>query len=1103
MSRRFLLVLTTLLAFAGVSTASAVAASGPKLSVNALANSSATPGGELLYLVEVVNRGDEPTNGDAIVLEATLPPGVTASDVTIASEIPVACTAGDGSPVAGATSVKCTISGVIEPTRGPAILITTHVAPGADGVLTARFGVTGGGSAPAATARAVEVTTATPAFDIAAFDQQTFADEAQAHSTQAAAHPFAVATYMDFVAADNPNPAYGPLYAVEPVRDAFVDLPAGMVGLPTVADRCTALDLANSKQFDARPLCQPSSQVGVVNLGILGSDVPSSINAGPIPLYNMVPGAGQAAQFGFNYNGSVVTLYPRVRSNGDYGLTIGSKNIPAALPVVSTAIEFWGDPAAEEHDLYRGCPGELEPYRADAPTCDGAPEPTAFLRNSTSCAGPTTITLHADSWVHSGALDSDGWPVASDPSWKTASVQSHAGPGYPYSPLDPTTPWGGPVGNTDCDQVPFEPRVRISPTIERADSPSGLEFELTMPQQGLRDPGAIAESDLRKTVVTLPAGFSVDPSAATGLGACSAAEVGLRTPVGSSPIHFDEAPVTCPDSAKVGAATIETPLLDHPLNGDVFLAKPADNPFGSLLGLYLVFDDRRSGVVLKLAGHVEADPANGQLRTTFDENPQLPFERLRVGLFSGSRALLRTPSACGTYTARAALTGWNGKTVEAASAFAIGSGCGGGFDPHLDGGSANPLAGSASPFSLRLSRDDGTQELADLSVTLPPGLSGYLTGLPYCSDAALAAVSGELRTGAQQEASPSCPGSRIGTVKIGAGAGPTPFYTQAGRAYLAGPYKGAPLSISVVVPAVAGPFDLGSVVVRSALHVDPETAQLTVDSDRLPTILHGIPLDLRDLRVEIDRDHFILNPTSCDEMQIASTIISAQGATASPSERFQVGGCNRLRFKPSLSLRLKGETRRGGHPALTALLRLPQTGTNANVSRAVVTLPHSEFLAQSHIRTSCTRVQYAAGAGGGSECPAGSVYGRALVVSPLLDAPLDGKVYLRSNGGARKLPDLVASLDGQIHIDLVGYVDVDKRSEGLRTTFARVPDAPVSKFVLKLPAGKKSLLENSTDICRGRHRATVGFDAQNGRIRDFRPALKVKCGRRGDTRGAR
>jgi hypothetical protein len=472
-------------------------------------------------------------------------------------------------------------------------------------------------------------------------------------------------------------------------------------------------------------------------------------------------------------------------------------------------------------------------------------------------------------------------------------------------------------------------------------------------------------------------------------------------------------------------------------------------------------------------------------------------------LKGGSRAPLRTPAHCGSFAATAVLTPWSGnEPVTVQSSFELTQGPGGScvhsdaerpFAPKLAAGSAGPIAGAFSPFSLRLTREDGMKEITGLSVSPPAGLLASLRGIAYCPEATLAAISGNEGTGAAQIASPSCPAqSQVGTVTAGAGAGASPFYTDKGRAYLAGPFKGAPLSLAVVAPAVAGPFDLGNVVVRNALRIDPESAKITAVSDPIPTIVHGIPLDVRDLRVNLDRPGFTLNPTSCDPTSVDGTASGTEGATADLSDHFQVGECKALAFKPKLTLRLKGGTRRSDSPSLRATLVMPKK-RGANIARAAVTLPHSEFLDQSHIRMICTRVQFAAGGGGGEQCPKGSVYGHARAFSPLLDKPLEGPVYLRSSDNP--LPDLVASLGGQIHIDLVGRID--SVNGGIRNTFDLVPDAPVSKFVLTMQGGKKSLLENSTDLCRRAHRATALFDGQNGKVHDLRPVVKVDCGNRG------
>jgi hypothetical protein len=602
-----------------------------------------------------------------------------------------------------------------------------------------------------------------------------------------------------------------------------------------------------------------------------------------------------------------------------------------------------------------------------------------------------------------------------------------------------------------------------------------LDVQLKVPQN--TGPDGLAASDMRKAVVTLPPGMTVSASSASGLGACGLTEIGIGT----------NAAPTCPASSKIGRVTIHTPLLDEPLEGDVLLAKQRDNPFGSLLALYLAVPG--PGLYLKLPGKVETDPATGQLTVSFSDTPQLPFETLSMELDSGSRAPLVNPNTCGEFPVEAEFVPWSGTAaVHGHSSLKIDQGCSsGGFRPALAAGTADPTAGTFSPFTLQVTRQDGEANLSRIDATLPPGLLAKLAGVPLCGDA--------------QAATGNCPAaSQVGTTTVGAGAGPSPIYVpEPGKAptavYLAGPYKGAPYSLVVRVPAQAGPFDLGTVVVRNALRIDPTTAQVTAESDPLPQILEGIPVTYRDVRVEVNRPEFTLNPTNCSQFQVTSSLVSAAGQTASPKASFAATNCERLGFKPSLALSLHGApTRRGASPALTATLK-PLRG-DANLAKAAVVLPATELLEQAHIRTTCTRVQFAA-----NECPQRSIYGRAKAWTPLLDKPLEGPVYLRSNGGERQLPDLVADLNGSIRVVLVGFIDSVKRggSPRIRTRFISIPDAPVSKFVLEMQGGKKSLLVNNTNLCKAKPRAEAALTGQNRKEQKSRPLVSVSgCGGKGN-----
>jgi hypothetical protein len=906
--------------------------------------------------------------------------------------------------------------------------------------------------------------------------------------TQAGGHPDRNATEFSV-----PFVGTGPLpfLTAELLSSSYVNPPLGFIGNPAAAPRCLFAKIKNASGGGDLSQCPLGSRVGTASVTIN----PDGTFGSPFlkwPLYNLIPERGYPAQFGFKF-GVVPTvlsafLLPRTKS---YGLTVATPGIPA-VNVSSAGAEFCSY-GAEYNGAY-------SPGTCNAPSSAAAP----FLSNPVDCskADPTwSITI--DSREHAGSLRSLGVPDLTDLDWKTATEPTPA--------------------VTGCEALLFNPSLAVKPLQGggpvQADSPSGLAVDLDFPQNNdPTDLNTTFDPELPQTpapkdiTVKLPAGFSVSPSSADGLGACSDQ---ASDPAGDQ-VHYDNTnPVSCPDSAKIGSATVLSPLLalhepedpndkvlgPDPIGGDVYLLKPhpGDLPTsgGSQEGkfrLLLQFENPRYGVNIKIPGIATADKNTGQLSATFTENPQLPSSKVTVNLKTGPRAPLASPTSCGAFTADSDLVPWSTPytpTAHPSSTFNVSSGPGGSacpaspaarpFAPTISAGTDSNAAGKYSPFTLRIDRADGEQELSTIDVTTPKGFSAKLAGVPYCSEAAIAAAGA--KSGLAEQASPSCPAaSQIGSVTAGAGPGTTPYYAQ-GKAYLAGPYKGAPLSFAFITPAVAGPFDLGTTVVRAAAFVDPETTRVTTKTDPLPQIIDGVPLRIRSIVAHLDRQNFTINPTNCQAMSVSAHIGSSNGAAADPSNPFQVGGCDKLGFKPKLKIALKGPTKRGKFPALKATLDYP-TGAYANIATAQVTLPHSEFLEQGHIKTICTRVQFAANA-----CPAASIYGKATASTPLLDAPLSGPVYLRSS--SNKLPDLVADLNGQIHVALVGRID--SINGGIRTTFEGVPDAPVSKFTLEMLGGKKGLLVNSGNICKTDNRAIVAFDAQNGLSYDARPELTNGC----------
>jgi hypothetical protein len=934
---------------------------------------------------------------------------------------------------------------VVTPFQGDQqMTITVAVDAGVSGIVTTFFDLDGGGALDVAhTADPVTVTATPMGFGIDAFDVAV--TKLGASYTQAAGHPDTFTTSIDFNTHTNAAPIVGDVWPVEDVKDVSVELPPGLVGNPTGLGECTQAQLANG-DFDARPTCPASSQVGQVNLRIGGATL------GPYPVYNLVPPPDSPARFGFNIAGSIVLLDAHVRSDGDYGLGVTASNVPQGLAVVGNTVTFWGVPADASHDGQRSCPGEAIPTAGGRP-CPAGVSPTAFFRNPTSCraAGDVRTSISVDSWQHQG-------------DFKTATVAAHDPLGYPFTPAD----WGPALGITGCDAVPFDPVLTAQPVAgAKAAAPAAFAFDVSVPQSS--NPDVVSQSDIRRVTVTLPVGVRVNPSSAGGLGACSSAQIALKST--SEP--------TCPDNSKLGTVTIDTPLLDVPVDGNVYLAKPFDNPFNALVAVYIVASAK--GVVIKLPGLAVMDSKTGQISTTFDNNPQLPFSHLHVEFAGGPRTALTMPRTCGTFATHAELTGWSGSTVSSDSSFTLsenakGRPCPPQFAPGFSAGTESNAAGSSSPFLMRLTRDDEDQELSGLTVDMARGLTARIAKVDLCSDA--------------QAKANVCPASSlIGKVTVGAGAGTDPFFIESGKAYMTGPYKGAPFGASIVVPAQAGPFDLGLVTVRAAVFVDKHDATVRIVSDPFPTILQGIPLDVRDVRVRIDKPNFWLNPTSCSEKTISATLTSIAGVRADVSDRFQAADCASLGFKPRMVMRVggRGHTRAGQTSPFTTRLTMPQRN-QANLRFVRVTLPRTINARLNTINDACTRAEFESNIGKCAHAKAGT----AVASTPLLRDPLRGSVFFVKNGHA--IPDLFVALRGQVDFDLIGTISVVNNTL-LRTTFATAPDVPIRAFTLKLLGGPSTASIGAVrNLCTRqsrRQKAQVDYIGQNGKVRQVDQALSV------------
>jgi hypothetical protein len=1015
----------------------------PVWRIDVASDTTAAPGATHDFLVQIANTGTSGADdaSDPIVVSGTLPAGLKALGAVPTDRWDCAAT------VPGSQGFSCTyVRGPI-PAAGFAVLtLQASVDGAAAGTLTSSFGVSGGGAAPGPATSTVDpviIDAAPRPFGVDAFDG-TVLDDAGVPFTQAGGHPFSAQVSIDFNTTTDPAPLRGDLWPVEPVKDVLADLPPGLVGDPTAAERCTAAQLASGGIL-ARSLCPPAAQVGTALVRLNGGGARNVL--GPLPIYNMVPPPDVPARFGFNAARTIVTMDGELRSGGDYGLSVRLRDVAQGLAVAGATLTFWGVPADPAHDAERQCPGEIPPANGGRPCQDGgALRP--FLRNPTSCTEPgvgLSVGVQIDSWVHPGT-------------WRAAQFVSHLPPGYPFPPGE----WGPQQGTTGCDEVRFEPGLSVAPDSREAGVPSGYAFALTLPQND-EDAASPGQADVRRVTLRLPEGVRVNPSAADGLQGCSPAQVGLDS----------TADVSCPDGSRVGSLTVETPLLDAPLEGSVYLASPGVNPFGTLLAVYLVA--KGPGLIVKLAGRVESDPLSGQLTATFDDVPQLPFSRARVAFDGGPRAVLVNPPLCGTYSVEGELTAWSGAVRPVSGGFVVdrgavaeagsaGAACPAPgarpFAPGFTAGVESPVAGGSSPFHLRLTREDADEELGRVTVRLPRGLLGRIADVELCGDAAAAAGT-------------CSPASLIGSVVAGTGAGPLPFYIGGGRVYLTGPYGGAPFGLSVVVPAVAGPFDLGTVVVRAAVFVDRHTAALRVVTDPLPRMLQGIPLQLRDVRVAVDRAGFMVQPTGCGPKVVRGVVESVARRVVGVDSRFRVGDCGALPFRPRLRLIAgsRGHVRARSSVPLTAVLT--QQPGEAGIRSVSVTLP-SVFSAQLPVvEDACSPEEFAHGA-----CEAARV-GTAIAVTPLLRDPLRGGVYLVRPPG-RHLPDLVVALRGQVDVDLVGRVAIPG-GRHLAARFAHVPDVPVKSFVLRFHAGPRGVVGLARGLCgphARRGRAVVRFAGQ-------------------------
>jgi hypothetical protein len=949
----------------------------------------------------------------------------------------VTCTLQAGDTVAPSSSVPISSNtegagfGLLAPPIGIAFVTES----GASGTLINDATVKGGGSASSATATSPVHINSPVGFGLSSFHMwSTNIDGIPA--TQAGAHPYELTTHLAF----NNEPIGSGDVSSGVVRDVNVELPPGLVGDPDAAAKCSRADFDIRLSNSFFPDCPADSQIGIAILELEPND------SAEAAIYNLVPPAGVPAQFGIAVSKFVAYLNASVKraTNGEYRVAVDTSDIQSNGLLGVTAM-FWGDPASPSH-------APLRYFEGRSHSALGAPDEEPgkpFLRLPTSCGVRQSLSVSASSWE--GAL------------------------APPLIGVESTNEQNEPVEMEGCSKLDFSPSLELSPETSTTGSPTGIEANLKLPQN--EDPNGLAEADLKDASVTLPPGWTLSSSAANGLEACSPEQIGLG----------NEQQPTCPAASKIGTLEVTTPLLEHPLEGEIYVAQQ-ETVDGALLGGYLVVDDARTGVLIKLPGRFEVGGEEGvkglqpgQIRAVFENSPQFPFSNLKLKFFGGPRAALMTPQGCGSSSATTEFTGWNGALVTPESnAIATNTACAQGFSPSFTAGTSNNSAGQYSPLTLSLSRTDSEQQLSGLSFTLPPGVAAKLAGVPECSN--------------QQANEGSCPEStQIGTVTVGAGAGPEPLYVK-GTMYLTGPYKGAPFGEVVEVPAIAGPFNLDvdghPVVVRGAIRINQATAQGEVVSDPLPTELRGIQIDERSVQVDVNRNNFVLNPTNCGQLATTGSIRSTTGTVANVSSPFKASGCSKLPFKPVMTLSTQSHATKAYGASLS--VKLSQKPGEANIHRVELQLPTQLPARLTTLQKACTEQVFAANP---ASCPKASIIGTAKAVTPVLSKPLKGPAILVSHGGAA-FPDVEFVLQGEgVTIVLDGKTDIKK---GITySKFETVPDAPVTTFESTFPTGPNSIFAAyvdhtpSPDLCGYTLAIPTMLEGQNGSVVKVTKSLAV------------
>jgi hypothetical protein len=987
-------------------------------------------------ILTVANMGSVDATGP-VTVAAKLPAGLTALGISGTGGF-----LGFGSQECSSTTLSCTTSERTFPYEQLQLIVPVNIKSTAKSGEAVELIVSGGNAPSDKVARTMTVADTSPSFRVENYEM-TPEEYGGATATQAGSHPFQLTTTLTLNQRmfDNPfRSQYQPVPA-ETTKDLEFKLPPGLIGNPTPFAQCSLSQFLKIEGFVNECADDTALGVAVVTIGVPGFFPFTTVT---VPLFNLTPSVGEPARFAFEVLGLPVYLDTSVRTGGDYGVTVSVKNVTQAAIFVGSRVTFWGVPGDPRHDNARGwsCIADdtWQPFSSKVPPCAPSAErlPPPFLELPTSCTGPLHTTVEADSWQREGAF------ISSDPFVALPTLDG-------------------------CNELPFGPTINVSPDGQAGSTPTGLTVGIHVPQDVSLDAEGLGEADVRNTTVALPAGVALNPAAADGLLSCSEAQIALE-------VHAVPA---CPEASKVATVEIKSPLLPNALVGEAYLASQNANPFGSLVALYIVAQDPVSGTLVKVAGEVKPDPVTGQLVSTFKDTPQLPFEDLRLHFFGGSRAPLSTPALCGSYTTQASIAPWSGNSpAEPSSELQIVSGPNGSacmsplpFSPSLTAGTTSIQAGGFSPFTMTMSRPDGSQNLQAIKLKMPPGLLGTLASVKLCPEA-------------QANAGTCGPESLIGHTTVSVGVGGNPYSVTGGEVFITEGYEGAPYGLSIVNPAKAGPFDLGKVIVRAKIEVDPISAVLTVTTDttgpyKIPTILDGIPLQIQHVNVSIDRPGFTFNPTNCSPLAITGSLTSDQGSVSNLHVPFQITNCAVLAFKPKLTAKTNSRTSRAAGASLSVKLTYPAGPYDANISKVKVDLPKQLPSRLTTLQQACPAATFDANP---AACPPASIVGHATASTPVMPVPLTGPAYFVSHGG-EQFPDLIIVLQGYgATVHLIGSTFIDKAGI-TSSTFKTIPDVPVGTFEMTLPQGKYSALAANGNLCTTKKLTMpTSFVAQNGAV---------------------